>query len=116
MIKNKILFNNPTTVGNEIRNIRELKYFSSNGKYTKKCSNWLKNNIKCKEALLVKSCTAALEMAAILLNIKPKDEIIMPSFTFVSSANAFVLRGGLPVFVDIDPETLNIIQKISSKP
>ena len=108
MIKNKILFNNPTTVGNEIRNIRELKYFSSNGKYTKKCSNWLKNNIKCKEALLVKSCTAALEMAAILLNIKPKDEIIMPSFTFVSSANAFVLRGGLPVFVDIDPETLNI--------
>ena len=108
MIKNKILFNNPITAGNEIRNIRELKYFSSNGKYTKKCSNWLKNNIKCKEALLVKSCTAALEMAAILLNIKPKDEIIMPSFTFVSTANAFVLRGGIPVFVDIDPETLNI--------
>ena len=108
MIKNKVLFNNPTTVGNEIRNIRKLKYYSSNGKYSKRCSDWLKNNIKCKEALLLKSCTAALEMAAILLNIKPKDEIIMPSFTFVSTANAFVLRGGLPVFVDIDPETLNI--------
>ena len=108
MMKNKILFNYPSTVGNEIRNIKKLRNYSNNGKYSKKCSDWLKNNIKCKEALLVKSCTAALEMAAILLNIKPKDEIIMPSFTFVSTANAFVLRGGLPVFVDIDPGTLNI--------
>tara|TARA_X000000950_G_scaffold288965_1_gene408740 strand:- start:4237 stop:5376 length:1140 start_codon:yes stop_codon:yes gene_type:complete len=109
MKKNKkIIFNNPVTVGNEIRNIRELNYFSSNGKYSIKCINWLKKNLKCKEALLVNSCTAALEMSAILLNIKPKDEIIMPSFTFVSTANAFVLRGGQPVFVDIDPKTLNI--------
>ena len=108
MMKNKVLFNNPTTVGKEIRNISELNYFSSNGKYSKRCSSWLKKNIKCKEALLVKSCTAALEMSAILLNIKPKDEIIMPSFTFASTANAFVLRGGIPVFVDIDPGTLNI--------
>jgi dTDP-4-amino-4,6-dideoxygalactose transaminase len=111
MIKNKILFNNPTTVSNEIRNISKLNYFSSNGKYSKRCSGWLKKNIKCKEALLVNSCTAALEMSAILINIKPKDEIIMPSFTFVSTANAFVLHGGVPVFVDIDPGTLNINPK-----
>ena len=108
MKKNKIFFNSPAIIGNEIKNISRLKHFSSNGKYSKECSNWLKKNIKCKEALLVNSCTAALEMCAILLDIKPKDEIIMPSFTFVSTANAFVLRGGLPVFVDIDPETLNI--------
>ena len=111
MIKNKVLFNNPTTVGNEIKNISELNYFSSNGKYSKRCSSWLKKNVKCKEALLVNSCTAALEISAILLNLKPRDEIIMPSFTFVSTANAFVLRGALPVFVDIDPNTLNIDPK-----
>ena len=111
MKKNKIFFNSPTIIGNEIKNISRLKHFSSNGKYSKECSNWLKKNIKCKEALLVKSCTAALEMCAILLDIKPKDEIIMPSFTFVSTANAFVLRGGLPVFVDIDQKTLNIDPK-----
>jgi dTDP-4-amino-4,6-dideoxygalactose transaminase len=72
------------------------------------CQKWLTKNIYCREALLVHSCTAALEMCAILINIKPKDEIIMPSYTFVSTANAFVLRGGVPVFIDIDPTTLNI--------
>ena len=111
MKKNKIFFNSPAIVGNEIRNISKLKQFSSNGKYSKKCSIWLKKNIKCKEALLVNSCTAALEISAILLNLKPRDEIIMPSFTFVSTANAFVLRGALPVFVDVDPNTLNIDPK-----
>jgi dTDP-4-amino-4,6-dideoxygalactose transaminase len=104
-----ILFNSAFTLG--LKNITVLKkynYFSSNGIFTKQCGQWLKDNIKCKEALLVHSCTAALEMCAILLNIKKDDEVIMPSYTFVSTANAFVLRGGTPVFVDVDSETLNI--------
>jgi dTDP-4-amino-4,6-dideoxygalactose transaminase len=104
----KIYFNSPTFVQNEIKNIKKLKHFSSSGYFTKKCTFWLIKNVNCKEALLVHSCTAALEMCALLLNIKNGDEIIMPSYTFVSTANAFVLRGGIPVFVDIDPKTLNI--------
>ena len=70
--------------------------------------NIREENLACSKALLTHSCTAALEMAAILADIKPGDEVIMPSYTFVSTANAFVLRGGVPVFVDIKPETLNI--------
>jgi len=107
----KINFNNPVIVGDEIKNINKVinqNHFSGNGYFTKKCSKWLIKNLKCKEALMVHSCTAALEMCAILLNIKNNDEIIMPSYTFVSTANAFVLRGGTPVLVDIDPLTLNI--------
>jgi dTDP-4-amino-4,6-dideoxygalactose transaminase len=104
----KIYFNSPTFNQNEIKNIKKLKHFSSSGYFTKKCTFWLIKNVKCKDALLVHSCTAALEMCALLLNIKNGDEIIMPSYTFVSTANAFVLRGGIPVFVDIDPKTLNI--------
>ena len=73
-----------------------------------KCHNWLESNTGCKKALLTHSCTAALEMAAILTYVQPGDEVIMPSYTFVSTANAFVLRGGVPVFVDIRPDTLNI--------
>ena len=120
MIKNKVLFNKPTTVGKEIRNINELNYFSSNGKYSKRCSSWLKKNLKCKDALLVNSCTAALEMCAILINIKPKDEVIMPSYTFVSTANAFALRGAIPVYVDINHDNLclepdNIVRAITKK-
>ncbi len=110
MVKN-IPFNVATTSANYNNNLLRLKknnHFSSNGQFTKKCEQWLKNNIKCKEALLVHSCTAALEMCALLLNIKAGDEIIMPSYTFVSTANAFVLRGGVPIFVDIETETLNI--------
>jgi dTDP-4-amino-4,6-dideoxygalactose transaminase len=105
----KILFNSPSLVG--LKNSTDLKkynHFSSNGKFTKQCEQWLRDNIKCKEALLVHSCTAALEMCAILLNIKKDDEVIMPSYTFVSTANAFVMRGERPVFVDIDPTTCNI--------
>jgi dTDP-4-amino-4,6-dideoxygalactose transaminase len=105
----KILFNSPSLVG--LKNITALKkynHFSSNGKFTKQCEQWLRDNIKCKEALLVHSCTAALEICAILLNIKKDDEVIMPSYTFVSTANAFVMRGGRPVFVDIDLATCNI--------
>ena len=106
-----ISFNDPATNVSSFYNLLKLKkynHFSSNGKFTKQCEQWLRDNIKCKEALLVHSCTAALEMCAILLNIKKDDEVIMPSYTFVSTANAFVLRGGTPVFVDIDSKTLNI--------
>jgi dTDP-4-amino-4,6-dideoxygalactose transaminase len=83
-------------------------HLAGDGVFTKKCSAWLEQRIGCKKALLTHSCTAALEMAAILAQIQPGDEIIMPSYTFVSTANAFVLRGGKPVFVDIRPDTLNI--------
>jgi len=109
-VKN-IPFNNPATNISLSYNLLKLKkynHFSSNGIFTKQCEQWLRDNIKCKEALLVHSCTAALEMCAILLNIKKEDEVIMPSYTFVSTANAFVMRGGRPVFVDIDPTTCNI--------
>jgi dTDP-4-amino-4,6-dideoxygalactose transaminase len=109
-VKN-IPFNNPVTNVSSSYNLLKLKkynHFSSNGKFTKQCQQWLRDNIKCKEALLVHSCTAALEMCAILLNIKKEDEVIMPSYTFVSTANAFVMRGGRPIFVDIDLATCNI--------
>ena len=116
MKNKKIPFNIPYCTGNELLNINKIKFnnhFSGSGRayFSKKCTDWLIKNIKCKDALLVHSCTAALEMCAILLNIKPGDEIIMPSYTFVSTANAFVLRGGKPVFVDIDSKTLNIDPK-----
>ena len=110
----KISFNIPLLAGGEINNLlklNKLKHYSANGFFTNKCELWLKKNINCKEALLVHSCTAALEMCALLLNVKKNDEIIMPSYTFVSTANAFVLRSGVPVFVDIDPKTLNIDPK-----
>lgn len=96
---------------------RELDYvnqahvigkLSGDGQFTKKCHSWLEDKINTKKALLTQSCTSALEMAAILIDVKPGDEIIMPSYTFVSTANAFVLRGGTPVFVDIRADTLNI--------
>jgi dTDP-4-amino-4,6-dideoxygalactose transaminase len=102
-----IEFNNPKITLN-LKGIKRTNVYSSDGFYSKKCEKWLVNQIKCKSALVVKSCTAALEMCALLLNIKDGDEIIMPSFTFVSTANAFVLRGAKPVFVDIDLKTCNI--------
>jgi dTDP-4-amino-4,6-dideoxygalactose transaminase len=111
MIYKKINFNIPLSVQNSYDNFNKLKrnkHYSTGGEFDKKCSSWLKKNINCKDALLVHSATAALEMCALLLNIKDGDEIIMPSYTFVSTANAFVLRGGKPVFVDIDPNTCNI--------
>jgi dTDP-4-amino-4,6-dideoxygalactose transaminase len=81
---------------------------AGDGSFTHKCQNWLKETIGSQKVLLTHSCTAALEMAAILADIQPGDEVIMPSFTFVSTANAVVLRGGIPVFVDIRPDTLNL--------
>jgi len=103
--------NRPITVGKEIEYIQQAiqnGHLSGNGPFTKRCQDWLEDRISCKKVLLTQSCTAALEMTAILADIQPGDEIIMPSFTFVSTANAFVLRGGVPVFVDIRPDTLNL--------
>ena len=107
----KISFNKPeanTFSAHHLIKLKKNNHFSSGGKFTELCEKWLKLNLKCKEALLVHSCTAALEMSALLLDIKNGDEIIMPSYTFVSTANAFVLRGGKPVFIDIDSSTCNI--------
>jgi len=104
-------FNKPYFTGKEENYIRQThlnQQISGDGIYTNLCHEWLENNLLCKKALLTHSCTAALEMAAILLNLKSGDEIIMPSYTFISSANSFVLRGAVPVFVDIRKDTLNI--------
>jgi len=87
-------------------------HLAGDGVFTKRCQAWLEDRIGCSKALLTHSCTAALEMAAILLDIQPGDEVIMPSYTFVSTANAFVLRGGVPVFVDIRADTLNIDENL----
>lgn len=107
----KIPFNKPGITGHELdymSQVLESAKLAGDGPFTKKCHQWLEEKVGCKKALLTHSCTAALEMAAILLDIQPGDEIIMPSYTFVSTANAFVLRGGIPVFVDIRADTLNI--------
>jgi len=117
MINKKIYFNSPILCNykKNFNKIIQLKNYSNNGYFSKKSSKWLIKNLKVKDALLVHSCTAALEICALLLNIKKGDEIIMPSYTFVSTANAFVLRGGIPVFVDIDSKTLNIDPNIIEK-
>lgn len=106
-----IPFNRPPILGGEIENIQAVlasRRLSGDGDFTKLCNEWLELRLGVSRALLTHSCTAALEMAAILCGLKPGDEVIMPSFTFVSTANAAVLRGAVPVFVDIDPDTLNI--------
>lgn len=110
-----IPFNKPFLIENELNYIKDAinqGILRGDGTYTKKCHTFLEQKLGCKKVLLAHSCTAALEMAAILLDIKADDEIIMPSYTFVSTANAFVLRGGVPVFVDIRPDTLNIDENL----
>jgi len=109
---NNILFNRPYRTGNELNYIAEANQLSGDGVFTKRCHTWLQQYTGCSKALLTHSCTAALEMAALLLDITPGDEIIMPSYTFVSTANAFVLQGGVPVFVDIREDTLNIDERL----
>lgn len=107
----KIPFNKPYMTGRELWYIAQAHtegHLSGDGSFTKKCHTWLEANTGTKKALLTHSCTAALEMAAILADIQPGDEVILPSYTFVSTANAFVLRGAVPVFIDIRPDTLNI--------
>ena len=106
-----IPFNSPSLAGNEIAYIHEAianHHLSGDGPFTRKCHAWLEQSVGCAKALLTHSCTAALEMSAMLLDLGPGDEVIMPSFAFVSTANAVVLRGATPVFVDIRPDTLNI--------
>lgn len=105
-----IPFNRACPTGSELRHVADAVArgeLASGGYYTRLCTAWLEERTGAR-ALLVHSCTAALELAALLLEIESGDEVIMPSFTFVSTANAFVLRGGVPVFVDIRPDTLNI--------
>ena len=107
----KIPFNKPSLAGREFEYIQDaisLGHISGDGNYTKKCSSLLEVELDVKKALLTTSCTHALEMAAILLDIRPRDEVIVPSFTFVSTVNAFILRGAKPVFVDIRHDTLNL--------
>lgn len=104
-------FNRPYMTGRELDYIAEAHAngaLSGDGPFTARCSRWLESATAARRALLTHSCTAALEMAAILADIQPGDEVIMPSYTFVSTANAFVLRGGVPVFVDIRIDTLNL--------
>ena len=106
-----IPFNKPPYVGNEMNYIQDAiskRKICGDGEYTKKCNAWLEENTKTAKALLTTSCTHATEMAALLADIKPGDEVIMPSYTFVSTADAFVLRGAKAVFVDIRPDTMNI--------
>ena len=106
-----IPFNKPYMTGKELYYIAQAHFngvLAGDGPFTKKCHQWLQEKTGTTKALLTHSCTAALEMAAMLLDIKPGDEVIMPSYTFVSTANAFVLRGGVPVFVDIRRDTLNL--------
>lgn len=103
--------NKPYLAGREFEYIRRAHanaHLSGDGEFTGRCHRWLESAVGCGTALLTHSCTAALEMAALLIGTEPGDEIIMPSFTFVSTANAFALRGGVPVFVDIREDTLNI--------
>ena len=110
-----IPFNRPPYTGNEKQHVLQAmssEKISGDGPYGKRCQNWFERELGCEKALLTPSCTAALEIAAILINIKPGDEVIMPSYTFVSTANAFVLRGAKIVFIDIRPDTMNIDEKL----
>lgn len=115
MSEKKIPFNQPYMTGKELYYIAGAKFgnvLAGDGPFTKRCHRWIEEKTGCNKALLTHSCTAALEMMALLLNIQPGDEVIMPSFTFVSTANAFVLRGGVPVFVDIREDTLNLDERL----
>lgn len=111
----KFNFNVPPYVGKEAEYIAQAvknQKICGDGEFTKKCNRWIEEKTGTKKCLLTTSCTHATELAALLLDIKPGDEVIMPSYTFVSTANAFVLRGAVPVFVDIRPDTMNIDEKL----
>ncbi len=110
-----IPFNRPHLTGRELEYIRDVledRHLAGDGTFTRRCHALLKERTGAAQALLTHSCTAALEMAALLADLQPGDEVIMPSFTFVSTANAFVLRGAVPVFVDIREDTLNIDENL----
>lgn len=115
MAHDRIPFNRPYMTGNELDNMAEAQralHLSGDGGFTARCHRWIEQQTGCARALLTHSCSSALDMSALLLDIAPGDEIIMPSFTFVSTANAFVLRGGVPVFVDIREDTLNLDERL----
>lgn len=114
MKKEIIPFNKPFMTGDEINYIKdayESGHLSSSGKYSKLCADWLKNKFNVREVLICHSCTAALEIAALLANVSPGDEVILPSYTFVSTANSFALRGAKLRFVDVDEDTLCLDNK-----
>ena len=114
-MKKRIPFNWPHMTGKELFYIAESHFngcLAGDGPFTKRCQGWLENRAHGSKALLTHSCTAALEMSALLLDIQPGDEVIMPSYTFVSTANAFVLRGATPVFVEIREDTLNLDERL----
>ncbi len=115
MDRESIAFNRPYMTGKELYYIAEAKFgnmLAGDGPFTKRCHKWIEKKTEARKVLLTHSCTAALEMAALLLDIQPGDEVILPSYTFVSTANAFVLRGGIPVFVDIREDTLNLDERL----
>lgn len=115
MTADKIPFNRAYASGKELAYVAEAQrnnHLSGDGPFTKRCQRWIEERTGCSKALLTHSCTSALDLAAILLDIQPGDEIILPSYTFVSTANAFVLRGAVPVFVDIREDTLNLDEKL----
>lgn len=110
-----IPFNKPSLTGDELNYLTqaiEKYHISGDGIFTSKCHQWLEKHFKIPKALLTTSCTHALEMTAFLLNVKPGDEVIIPSFTFVSTVNAYVNRGATPVFIDIRPDTLNLDEEL----
>lgn len=110
-----IRFNRPFMTGKELRYIEQAHsngHLSGDGPFTKTCHEWFRKQTGANTALLTHSCTAALEMAALLLRLKPGDEVILPSYTFVSTASAFALRGAVPVFVDVRADTLNIDESL----
>src|SRR5712664_985911 len=115
MDNGRITFNRPFSTGNEHSYVAEAQrglHLAGDGPFTKRCTDWIASKTGCAKPLLTHSCTGALEMAAILLDLKSGDEVIMPSYTFVSTANAFVLRGAVPVFVDIREDTLNLDERL----
>ena len=112
---NLIPFNRPFATGKELVYAAEAQrnfHLSGDGPFTKRCHQWIEQRTGCAKALLTHSCTSALDLAALLLDIKSGDEVILPSFTFVSTANAFVLRGAVPVFVDVREDTLNMDERL----
>ena len=106
-----IVFNVPPYTGRELQYISqavEQQKICGDGEFTRRCNSWIEERTGTKKCLLTTSCTHATELAALLSKVGPGDEVIMPSYTFVSTADAFVLRGAVPVFVDIRPDTMNI--------
>jgi dTDP-4-amino-4,6-dideoxygalactose transaminase len=115
MASDFIPFNRPYATGKELHYVAEAQggnHLSGDGPFTARCHRWIEERTGCAKALLTHSCTSALDLAALLLDIEPGDEVILPSYTFVSTANAFVLRGAVPVFVDIREDTLNLDERL----